>query len=80
MQHTVRIVAGYRHIQQSFIKTAKHIAGYARLLTLSFHRSKTALIRTLKDIKRSFENGDTFQRSTEKNTTFRRLQEVTENP
>lgn len=80
MQHAVMIVAGYRHIQQSFIKTAKHITGYARLLTMSFHRSKTALIKTLKDIKRSFENGGTFQRSTGKRTTFRRLQEATENP
>ncbi len=81
IQHTVMLVAGYRHIQQSFIKTAKHIAGYARLLTLNFQRSKTALLETLKIIKCSFENGGTFQRSTGKNTTFRKLQEeTTENP
>lgn len=80
IQHAVMLVAGYRHIQQSFIKTAKHIAGYARLITLSFHRSKTALRETLKTIKCSFENGGTFQRSTGKNTTLRKLQEATENP
>ena len=80
MQHAVMLGAGYRHIQQSFMKTAKYIAGYARLLTLSFHRSKTALHKTLKVIKRSFENGGTFQKSTGKNTTFRKLQEATENP
>ena len=80
IQHAVMLGAGYRHIQQSFIKTAKHIAGYARLLTLSFHRSKTALRETLKVIKRSFEKGDTFQRPTGKNTTFRKLEEATENP
>lgn len=80
IQHTVMLVAGYRHIQQSFIKTAKHIAGYARLLTLSFHRSKTALLETLKIIKCSFENGGTFQRSIGKNTTFRKLNDATENP
>ena len=80
IQHAVMLVAGYRHIQQSFIKTAKHIAGYARLLTLSFHRSKTALRETLKTIKCSFENGGTFQRSTGKNTTLRKLEEATKNP
>ena len=80
IQHAVMLGAGYRHIQHSFIKTAKHIAGYARLLTLSFHHSKTALRKTFKDIKRSFENGGSFQRSTGKNTTLHRIQEATENP
>ena len=80
IQHAVMLAAGYRHIQHSFIKTAKHIAGYAKLLTVSFHRSKTALRKTLRTIKPSFENGGTFQRSTGKNTTFRRIQEATENP
>lgn len=80
IQYAVMLGAGYRHIQHSFIKTAKHIAGYARLLTLSFHRSKTALRETLKIIKRSFENGDTLQKPTGKNTTFHKLKEATENP
>ncbi|RKU26974.1 hypothetical protein C6499_12605 [Candidatus Poribacteria bacterium] len=80
IQHAVMLAAGYRHIQHSFIKTAKHIAGYARLLTLSFHHSKTALRKTFKDIKRSFENGGSFQRSIGRNTTLRRIQEATENP
>ena len=80
MQHAIMIGTGYRPIQHSFIKTAKHIAGYARGLTLSFHHSKTALLKTLKTIKRAFENGGAFQRSTGNNTTFRKLQEATENP
>lgn len=80
IQQAVMLVAGYRHIQQSFIKTARHIAGYARLLTMSFHRSKTALCETLKIIKCAFENGGTFQRSTGKNTTFRKLKDATEYP
>ena len=80
IQHAVMLGAGYRHIQQSFMKTAKYIAGYARLITSSFHRSKTALRETLKIIKRSFEKGGTFQRSTGKNTTLRKLQEGTDNP
>ncbi|RKU19525.1 hypothetical protein C6503_07665 [Candidatus Poribacteria bacterium] len=80
MQHAVMLGAGYRHIQHSFIKTAKYIAGYAKVITLSFHRSKTALRETLKTIKCAFENDDTFQRAIGKNTTFRKIQEATENP
>ena len=80
IQHAIMRGAGYRPIQHSFIKTAKHIAGYARGLTLSFQHAKTALLKTLKAIKRAFENGGAFQRSTGKNTTFRKLQEATENP
>lgn len=80
IQHAVMLGAGYRHIQQSYIKTARYITGYARLLTLSFQRSKTALRETLKIIKCVFENDDTFQRTTGKNTTFRKLKDATENP
>ena len=80
IQHTVMLAAGYRYIQQSFIKTAKYIQGYARLLTVSFQHAETALRETLKNIRRSFENGDTFQRSSGKNTTLRRLQDATDNP
>ena len=80
IQHAVMLGAGYRHIQHSFIKTAKYIAGYARLLTMSFHHSKTALHETLKNIKLAFQKGGSFQRSTGKNTTFRRLKDATENP
>ena len=79
IQHAVMLAAGYRQIQHSFSKTAKYIAGYARLITVSFHHSKTALFETLKNIKRSFEKGGAFQRSTGKNTTWRKLQETTEN-
>lgn len=80
IQHAIMLGAGYRHIQQSFIKTAKYIAGYARLLTVSFHHSKTALSETLKNIKLAFQKGGSFQRSTGKNTTFWKLKEATENP
>lgn len=80
IQHAVMIGAGYRPIQHSFIKTAKHIAGYARGLTLSFQHSKNALLKTLKAIKQAFENGGDFQRSIGKNTTFRKLKDATENP
>ena len=80
IQHTVMLVAGWQCIQHSLMKTTQLIVGYARLLAVSFQRSKTALIETLKDIKRSFQKGGYLQRSRGKNTTFRRLQEATENP
>jgi len=80
IQHSLMLAAGYRHIQHSFIKTAKYIASYARLLTVSFQHSKTELRKTLKTIKHAFENGGTFQRSSGKNTTFHRIQDATENP
>ena len=54
IQNAVMLGAGYRHIQHSFIKTATYIAGYARLIALSFHHAKTALRKTLKDIKRVY--------------------------
>ena len=80
IQHAIMLGAGYRHIQHSFIKTAKYISGYARLLTVSFHHSKTALHEALKNIKLAFQKGGAFQKSTGKNTTFRRLKDATENP
>ena len=80
IEHTVMLGAGYRPIHQSFIKTARHIAGYAKLLTLSFQHSKTQLRKTLKAIKQTFDDGGSFQRSSGKNTTFYRLKEATENP
>ena len=80
IQQAVMLGAGYRHIQHSFIKTARYIAGYARLIALSFHHSKTALRKTLKAIKQAFDHGGAFQKSTGKNTTFQRLKDATENP
>ena len=80
IQHTVMLVAQWRCIHHSLMKTTQLIAGYARLLAVSFQRSKTARIETLKNIKQAFEKGDYLQRSRGKNTTFRRLQEATENP
>ena len=80
IQQTLMIAAGYRHIHHSFIKTARYIAGDARLIALSFHHAKTELLKILKNIKRAFEKGGTFQKPTGKNTTLRKLQNVTENP
>ena len=80
IQHAVMLATGYQQIRQSFIKVARHIAGYARLIALSFQHSKTALRKTLKAIKQAFDDGGSFQRSIGKNTTFRKLQDAAENP
>ena len=80
IQHAVMPVAGWRCIHHGLIKTAKLIAGYARMITVSFQHSKTALIETLKDIKRSFENQGYLEKTSGKNTTLRRLQDATKNP
>ena len=76
IQHTVMLAAGWRCIQHSLMKMAKFITGYARCLTLSFHRSTTDLMDTLKTIRQTFEKGDSLQKSTGKNTTFRKLKEA----
>ena len=58
----------------------KFITAMRDCLTLSFHRSTTDLMDTLKTIRQTFEKGDSLQKSTGKNTTFRKLKEATENP
>ena len=77
LQNAVMLAAGYRPIYHNFMKTAKYIAGYARATASSFHHSKTQLRNTLRTIKSAFENGGSFQRSTGKNTTLRKLQNAT---
>ena len=74
IKHWVMIATGWRCIQHDIIKTAKLIALYARSLTVSFHRSKTALRQTLEDIKRALQHTDSGRRRNGKQTTFKRLQ------
>ena len=45
IQQAVMLSAGYRHIHHSFIKTARYIAGYARLIALSFHGKNTTSLK-----------------------------------
>ena len=70
IQQAVMLSAGYRHIQHSFIKTARYIAGYARLIALSFHHSKTALRKTLKAIKQLLTMEALFRKALEKTQPF----------
>ena len=62
------------------IKTSRLITSYGRMLMLSFRKSTVAVIETLKDIKRIFENGSYLQEGTGKYTTLRRLYDALENP
>ena len=61
------------------MKMAKFITGYDEMPhRLSFQdRSTTGLMDTLKTIRQTFEKGDSLQKSTGKNTTFRKLKEAT---
>ena len=76
IRHWVMLAGGWRCIQHDIIKTAKLIALYARALTVSFHRSKTALRQTLEDIKRALQHSDSGRWRAGKQNTFKRLQEV----
>ena len=80
IRHAVMLIAGWRCIRHSLMKTAELITGYARTLLMSFHKSTQAVIETLKDIKRAFQNADALEKSSGKNTTLRRLQNAAKNP
>ena len=79
IRHAVMLIAGWRCIRHSLMKTAELITGYARTLLMSFHKSTKAVIETLKDIKRAFQNADALEKSSGKNTTLRRLQNAAKN-
>jgi hypothetical protein len=79
VRHWVMIAIGWRCILYNIIKTAELVGLYAPLITISFHKSKTALRRTLMDIKQTIINDDSRIRSIGKQITFRLLQNV-ENP
>ena len=80
LRHAVMLGAGWRCIRHSLIKTSRLITSYGRMLMLSFRKSTVAVIETLKDIKRIFENGSYLQEGTGKYTTLRRLYDALENP
>ena len=79
VRHRVMIAIGWRCILYNIIKTAELVGLGARLITISFHKSKTALCRTLRDIKQTIFSDNRRGRSIGKHTTFRLLQNV-ENP
>ena len=79
VRHWVMIAIGWRCILYNIIKTAELVGLYARQRTISFHKSKTALRRTLRDIKQTIFSDNRRGRSIGKHTTFRLLQNV-QNP
>ena len=79
IRHWVMIAIGWRCPLYNIIKTAELVGLDARIITISFRKSKTALCRTLRDIKQTILNDDRRIRSIGKHTTFRLLQNV-ENP
>ena len=79
IRHWVMIAIGWKCILYNIIKTAELVGLYARMITISFRKSKTALRRTLQDIKQTILNDDRRIRSIGQHTTFRLLQNA-ENP
>ena len=79
IRHWIMLATGWRCIQHNIIRTAQLIALHARTLMLSFHRSKTAFMTTLRYIKRDGRYNDSGKHRVGKNTTYKQLKEV-ENP
>ena len=79
LRHWIMIASGWRCIHHNIIKTAKLITQYARQITISFGQSKTALRKTLEEIKRTLQKSEKRIRNQEKNTTLEHLKAV-ENP
>lgn len=79
LRHWIMIASGWRCIHHNIIKTAKLINLYARQITISFGKSKTALRKTLEEIKRTLLESEKRIRNQGKNTTLEHLQKV-ENP
>ena len=79
LRHWIMIASGWRCIHHNIIKTAQLINLYARKITISFGKSKTALRKTLEEIKRTLLKSENRIQNQGKNTTLERLQAV-ENP
>ena len=76
LRHWIMIASGWRCIHHNIIKTAKLINLYARQITISFGKSKTALRKTLEEIKRTLLKSEKRIRNQGKNTTLEHLQAV----
>ena len=58
IRHWIMVAAGWRCILHDPISTAKLIGRHARTLTMSFHESKAALLKTLSNIKKDLQYSD----------------------
>lgn len=79
IRHWIMLSAGWRCIQHNIIKTAELITHHARILMISFHKSKTAFLKTLRNIKQDLLNSNCGEHRAGKWTTYRYLKEA-ENP
>ena len=79
VRHWIMLASHWRCIQQDIIKAAKLIGRHARALTMSYHKSKTALLTTLRTIKKDLGYSDYGKHRAGKCTTYRRLK-MAENP
>ncbi len=79
LRHWVMIASGWRCIHHNIIKTAELINLYARKITISLGKSKTALRKTLEEIKQTLQKSQKRIQNQGKNTTLVLLQGV-ENP
>ena len=73
IRHWVMLASGWRCLRHDILKTATLIGRYARMLTMSFHKSQTALCQTFEDLKRALQNTDRRRRKATSQTTFKRL-------
>ena len=79
LRHWVMLSTGWRCIQHNIIKTAELMEYHARTLMISFHKSKTAFMRTLRNIKQDLLHSDCGGHRAGKWTTYKLLKEA-ENP
>lgn len=73
IRHWVLLASGWRCLRHDILKTAMLIGRYARMLTISFRTSQTALCQTFETIKQALQNTDRRRRKTASQTTFKRL-------
>ena len=70
------LASGWRYIQHNIIRTAQLITLHTRTLMLSFHRSKSAFMTTLRYIKQDLQYNDCREQRVGKNTTYMQLKEA----
>ena len=76
IRHWIMLASGWRCIHQNIIRTAQLITLHTRTLMLSFHRSKSAFMTTLRYIKQDLQYNDCREHRVRKNTTYKQLKEV----
>ena len=79
VRHWILLASGWRCIQQDIIKAARLIGRHTRTLTMSYHKSKTALLTTFRSIRKDLRYSDRGKHRAGKWTTYIRLK-MAENP